>query len=160
MRSLEVRVRFLSWMAKPRKRFAIYWCTTADGDEDWFVVADSARTARRFHEQQEGYESGDARAERVTPLPSELQVEGGWRNGPTGSVMDDAWWPSDDLLVACGGEIARQPREGFREMMGVVCKDVRFGERVFRAGDVVTNVHRAFGRKEPRLSVFKGSGGS
>jgi hypothetical protein len=40
--------------------------------------------------------------------------------------------------------------------MGVVCKDVRFGQRVFRAGDFVTNLDRAHGIKEPRLSVFKG----
>jgi hypothetical protein len=48
------------------------------------------------------------------------------------------------------------PRTGQRGAMGVVCKDVRFGERVFRAGDVVTNADRARGIKEPRLSVFKG----
>ena len=41
-------------------------------------------------------------------------------------------------------------------MMDVVCKDVRFGERVFRAGDIVTVRGRAQGFKEARLSVFKG----
>jgi hypothetical protein len=56
--------------------------------------------------------------------------------------------------------VARRPAElpptGLRGQMGVICKDVRFGDRVFRAGDVVTNADRARGIKEPRLSAFKG----
>jgi hypothetical protein len=138
------------------RRFSLYWCTTPDGDEDWFVVASSAREARRFHEDAEGYDVGEARAERVAVLPAELHADGGWKDGPTGRVSRRAGWPSDGLIVACGGEIARQPRGGLRDTMGVVCKDVRFGERVFRAGDVVTNLDRSHGIKEPRLSVFKG----
>jgi hypothetical protein len=122
-------------MAKPLKpsaarRFSLYWCTTPDGDEDWFVVASSAREARRFHEDAEGYEVGEARAERVVALPAELHADGGWKDGPSGGVTRRAGWPSDGLLVACGAEIARQPRSrGLRDTMGVVCKDVRFGER-------------------------------
>lgn len=138
------------------KRFSLYWCTTPDGDEDWFVVAASAREGRRFHEDAEGYDVGEADAERITALPDELRMDGGWRDGPKGKVRQDAGWPSDALLVACGGEIAKQPRGGLQDMMGVVCKDVRFGSRVFRAGDVVTNMDRAHDVKEARLSVFKG----
>lgn len=40
--------------------------------------------------------------------------------------------------------------------MGVVCKDVRLGHCAFRAGDVVTNMHRMHDVKEARLCVFKG----
>jgi hypothetical protein len=138
------------------RRFSLYWCSTPDGDEDWFVVASSAREARRFHEDAEGYDVGDARAERIVALPAELHADGGWKDGPAGRVSGDAGWPTDGLLVACGGEIATQPRGVRRDTMGVVCKDVRFGQRVFRAGDVVTNLDRAHGIKEPRLSVFKG----
>ena len=138
------------------KRFALYWCTTPDGEEDWFVVADSARSARRFHEGAEDYETGEAHAERVVGLPAELQTPDGWRDGPGGKVHPRSGWPSDELLVACGGEIAPLPRTEHHVRMAVVCKDVRFGERVFRAGDVVTNADRAHGIKESRLSVFKG----
>jgi|HubBroStandDraft_1064217.scaffolds.fasta_scaffold295272_1 hypothetical protein len=141
------------------RRFSLYWCKTPDGDEDWFVVSNTARDASRFHEDEEGYERGDARAERIVVLPAELHASGGWKDGPTGRISGDAGWPSDDLIVACGGEIARQPRGGLRDTMGVVCMDVRFGERVFRAGDVVTNLDRSHGIKEPRLSVFKGGKG-
>ena len=92
------------------KRFALYWCTTADGEEDWFVVADSARSARRFHEGVEDYQTGEAHAERVVGLPAELQTPEGWRDGPEGKVYPHSSWPSDELLVACGGEIARRSK--------------------------------------------------
>lgn len=141
---------------KRPKRFALYWCTTPDGDEDWFVVADSARIARRFHEDVEDYQRGEADAERVCALPPELLTPDGWRDGPNGKLRTTACWPSDELLVACGGEIANLPRTGLRAAMGVVCKDVRFGERIFRAGDIVTNFDREHGVSEPRLSVFQG----
>ena len=68
------------------KRFALYWCTTPDGDEDWFVVADSAATARRFHEAAEGYCRGDAHAERAIALPDALVTANGWRDSKDGKV--------------------------------------------------------------------------
>ena len=40
--------------------------------------------------------------------------------------------------------------------MGVVNKDVRIGGRVFRAGDVVTNLERQDGVRTARLSSFRG----
>jgi uncharacterized protein DUF4258 len=138
------------------KRFALYWCTTADGDEDWFVVASSAREARRYHEDAEGFDRGEAAAERVLALPPDLCEGGGWKDGRAGPVRNEAGWPSDELLISCGGEIATLPRDAFRAMMGVVTKDVRFGARVFRAGDVVTNLDRKHGVKEARLSTFAG----
>lgn len=139
------------------KRFALYWCTTPNGDEDWFVVADSAREARKFHEDEEGFNRGDADAERIMKLPAELLVDGSWRDGPNGKVKNEAGWPSDAFLTACGAQIGKQPRDGLRDMMGVVCKDVFLRGRHFRAGDVVTNVvEREHGIKEPRLGVFEG----
>jgi hypothetical protein len=35
--------------------------------EDRFVVADSARAARRFHEDAEGYDRDEAHRERIAP---------------------------------------------------------------------------------------------
>jgi hypothetical protein len=40
--------------------------------------------------------------------------------------------------------------------MGVVNKDVRMGGRMFRAGDVVTNLEREDGVRKARLSTFRG----
>ena len=42
------------------KQVRLYWCTTDDHDEDWFIFATSARQARSFHEHYEGYGKGDA----------------------------------------------------------------------------------------------------
>ncbi len=43
-----------------KKQVRLYWCTTDDHDEDWFIFANSARQARSFHENYEGYGKGDA----------------------------------------------------------------------------------------------------
>lgn len=77
-------------------RFKLYWVETDDHDEDWFVVARTAREARRFHEIQEGYHPGDAFATRVKTLGDE---------GRTG-------WPTHEELVEYGMTIVRaeQPR--------------------------------------------------
>jgi hypothetical protein len=143
-----------------RKRFSLYWCTTHDGDEDWFVVAASARDARRFTRTRRSYDYGDASAERIAPVPSELLVEHGWKDGPKGAIDAHAGWPSDELLAACGGEIAERPRDALRDAMAGVSRDVRFGGRVFRAGDVVANVERVREQKRPILSIFKGGKGA
>ena len=63
----------------------LYWAYTDDHDEDWFVFAASAREARAFHEEYEGYGRGDARARLVVsdvplkqfmngPVPCHAQI--------------------------------------------------------------------------------------
>ena len=47
------------------KQIKLYWVTTADHDEDWFLFSKSARQARSFHENYEGYGVGDARARLI-----------------------------------------------------------------------------------------------
>jgi hypothetical protein len=42
------------------KQVKLYWVTTADHDEDWFIFAESARQARAYHENYEGYGKGEA----------------------------------------------------------------------------------------------------
>jgi hypothetical protein len=90
----------------------LYWCTTADHDEDWFIVARSKHAARRFHDDQEGYQPGAAEATYVLTLPPALQ--------PTA----EHGWPSLELLRSCGGEVLRpeSPRV------------VRFSDHVFSEG--------------------------
>ena len=43
-----------------RPRIKLYWVTTPDHDEDWFIFADSLSSARAFHENYGGYGKGDA----------------------------------------------------------------------------------------------------
>ena len=68
----------------------LYWVTTEDHDEDWFVVASSAEEAAEFHEKEEGYAPGDAEAEKVLAIPDDVTV--------------DAGYPPNDFLKSIGGE--------------------------------------------------------
>jgi hypothetical protein len=111
--------------AKRSKRAApkLYWCTTPDHDEDWFIVARSAAGAAALHEEAEGYDSGDADAEFVCSLPQ------GFRNAPHG-------WPSKELLDACGMELLSEPRGP---------RVVKVAGRVLAEGDVFANVAARLG---------------
>jgi len=62
------------------------WVTTADHDEDWFIVATSPEEASKFHENMEGYDPGEAEAEEVLYISENVSAETGW--------------PSDELLLA------------------------------------------------------------
>lgn len=66
----------------------LYWCETSDHDEDWFIVARSAREARRIHAEEEGYEATMVQALLVQRIPQELPATQGW--------------PDHDLLKALG----------------------------------------------------------
>ena len=47
----------------------LYWVTTENHDEDWFIVASSPEEASKYHEKMEGYNIGDAEAEEVLDIP-------------------------------------------------------------------------------------------
>jgi hypothetical protein len=47
-------------MASMKQTIKLYWVTTDDHDEDWFIFASSARQAGAYHEHYEGYGKGDA----------------------------------------------------------------------------------------------------
>jgi len=66
----------------------LYWVTTEDHDEDWFIVAPSSKEASRLHEKMEGYNPGEAIAKKVRNVPKKIPAEPGW--------------PSDELLLALG----------------------------------------------------------
>jgi len=68
----------------------LYWVTTEDHAEDWFVLANSAEEAATFHEDAEGYAPRNATAELILEIPR-------W-------VTANAGWPSDDVLKACGAK--------------------------------------------------------
>ena len=112
-------------MARP---FGLYWCSTPDHDEDWFVVATDGTEAKRYHEEAEGYGAGEASAELVCELPPE------WRRAMRG-------WPTRELLLACGAEVLAEPEAGPRV--------VRIGERVYVEGDLAQNAAARAGEGEP-----------
>ena len=53
------------FIASNNQTMKLYWVTTQDHDEDWFVFAESARQARAFHEDCEGYDKGDAHSRLI-----------------------------------------------------------------------------------------------
>ncbi len=93
------------------ERLFLYWCETADHDEDWFIVAPTPAEACRYHVMAEGYADGDAWAEYVALVPADAP------DRKTG-------WPSDALLLACGAVIDRN----------VTPRVVRFGRRTYAEG--------------------------
>lgn len=68
----------------------LYWVTTPDHHEDWFIVANSRKQAEVFHEQYEGYLEGDATAEKILVIPKNVPAEKGW--------------PTEDVLLALGAK--------------------------------------------------------
>ncbi len=78
----------------------LYWVTTKDHDEDWFIVASNSKEAAKFHEGYEGYNPGAAHAEEILKIPENVPAEPGW--------------PSEELLLAVGAKfiIKEQSRVG------------------------------------------------
>lgn len=68
----------------------LYWVTTEDHGEDWFIIAASNHEAGELHENLEGYSAGDATSEKVLDIPIGIPTEKGW--------------PSEDLLKALGAK--------------------------------------------------------
>ncbi|MBW1824537.1 MAG: hypothetical protein JRI87_08215 [Deltaproteobacteria bacterium] len=69
----------------------LYWVTTDDHGEDWFIVSHTKQEATRFHEDAEGYEIGDAAAEMILEIPE--------------AITADVGWPPEELLESCGANI-------------------------------------------------------
>ena len=88
----------------------LYWVTTEDHAEDWFIIANSAEEAAKFHETVEGYEWGDATTEMIPEIP--------------GGITADVGWPSEEVLQACGANIIA---DGFSRV-------VEIGGRKFSEG--------------------------
>ena len=82
----------------------LYWVTTDDHDEDWFIIASSAEEACKYHEDEEGYDPGDAKAEEVLDIPKNIPVEMGW--------------PDSETLTALGGKFIRKKQPRVVEIAG------------------------------------------
>lgn len=72
----------------------LYWVTTEDHHEDWFIVAATSEEACEFHENSEGYDPGEANAEKVLNIPKNLYMETGW--------------PSEELLITLGAKFIQK----------------------------------------------------
>jgi hypothetical protein len=52
-------------MESTKQTVRLYWVTTQDHDEDWLIFAESAKSARAYHEDYEGYGKGDAHSRLI-----------------------------------------------------------------------------------------------
>lgn len=90
--------------ARSEASLKLFWCMTEDHDEDWFMVAHSAREAAGLHEGNEGYDIGDAEVEYLMDLPVGIRARDD----------EDVGWPVDETLIACGAKFVQkvqgQPR--------------------------------------------------
>jgi catechol 2,3-dioxygenase-like lactoylglutathione lyase family enzyme len=86
----------------------LYWCTTPDGDEDWFIVAHTLTQAALQHAHAEGYDDDDASAEFIMTLPDALQDRGD----------DLLGWPDHDVLRTCGARFVREETPRVLELGG------------------------------------------
>jgi hypothetical protein len=103
-------------------RGAVYWCTTEDHDEDWFVVARTARQAARFFEDYEGYDRGDADANRICAVPE-------------GYAVGEPDWADLELLARCGAKILRRDSPRTVEIAGIVYEEGRLDSIIMRVHD-------------------------
>jgi hypothetical protein len=90
----------------PKAPIKLYWCTTDDHLEDWFVLARRPLQACRYFERSEGCDPGEANAEWVAGLPDKLQQV----------TCPD--WPSDEIIEACGGMFLRHDTPRVVEVAG------------------------------------------
>jgi len=89
---------------KQMKQMKLYWVTTEDHDEDWFMIASSNKEASKLHEDFEGYEVGDASAQEILNIPDNMTVEAGW--------------PSEDDLLSIGAKFIREDEPRIVEING------------------------------------------
>jgi len=64
-------------MTSTKQQIKLYWVTTEDHDEDWFIFAESARQGRAYHEHYEGYGKGDASSRLIVSNVTLQELVGG-----------------------------------------------------------------------------------
>ncbi len=76
----------------------LFWVTTEDHHEDWFVIAESKVDAANFHELEEGYDDGDATATEILEIAENSEFTTGW--------------PTEEMLIELGAVFIQnnQPR--------------------------------------------------
>jgi hypothetical protein len=86
------------------ERMKLYWVTTEDHHEDWFMIAPSTNEAAKLYEEFEGYDMGAASAQEILGIPDNLQVESGW--------------PSEDILLSLGAIFIQKDEPRIIEING------------------------------------------
>ncbi len=120
----------------------LYWVTSKD-PENWFIVAPSKKIAAKCHENNEGLNNGNAKAELICEIPCELERK--FRGGEN-DILGEGYWPSLDLLKSLGFEfIEKSPpyivrRNGRVFYEGGSCSDLIVSNLVDRSGVYLVNI--------------------
>mgnify|MGYP003565618634 CR=1 FL=1 len=101
----------------------LYWVTTEFHEEDWFIVAESAKEAARIHEDWEGYDPGDAIAEHVLDIPDKFPAEKAW--------------PPTELLEALGAKFIDDGLARVVEISGKIFCEGLMDETIMSISDEV-----------------------
>jgi len=117
----------------------LYWVTTEDHHEDWFIVASSKEEASRIHEEYEGYEPDDASSQEVLTIPENIQAESGW--------------PSEELLFSIGANFICEEEPRVVEINGKRFVEGMLGAHITELSD---DIFELLG--EERLNKTKKTG--
>ena len=106
----------------------LYWVTTEDHAEDWFMIADSEMKAARLFESEEGYPQGSADAEMILSIPAEFHELFGEDN--------EAWpWPANEALMKLGAIFMCYSPTRIVEINNRRFCEGMMGEAIMRADD-------------------------
>jgi len=86
------------------RHMKLYWVTTEDHHEDWFIVASSNEEASLFHEENEGYNPGDATSKEIVDIPDDVATALGW--------------PPDEVLLSVGATFINEDEPRIVEING------------------------------------------
>jgi len=86
------------------RHMKLYWVTTEDHHEDWFIVAPSREVASKFHEENEGYNPGDATSIEIIDIPD--------------NIIADIGWPPDEVLLSVGAKFINKEEPRVVEING------------------------------------------
>jgi hypothetical protein len=101
----------------------LYWVTTPEHTEDWFVFADSKRRAERFFELSDGFNFGDSSAELILGSPK-CDVK----------LLCEEHRKEYDSSQACWGWESDLRARGATILRWKTPNKVQFGSRVFTEG--------------------------
>ena len=119
---------------RPRPPLKLYWLTDPHHEDDWFVVARSARDARGFYLYDIGDDLSAAHAygcERILRLPKDFQKV----DDEVFNIHDDhdSGWPTHELLRHCGAVFLREDSARVVQIGGGQFAEGMLDEEVERA---------------------------
>jgi len=100
----------------------LFWATTPDGYENWFVIAETKKGASEFHELAEGFNLGYAKAHFICEIPEKLIKK---------YKLKEAGWPAHELIKDLGGKLITESNPRKVNFNGRIFIEGTFSEGIF-----------------------------